>query len=601
MRQLHIIQLSMKRIYNNPRAYLFGFLFLQSIRWLMAVPLLTFLFYQMLKAAGLSSITNANIGYLLTQPIALLFVTLLLFLLTFFIFFEFGYYFLLAHYDRIGQSVRTRHVVYTLWKKIPYFFSMHALVFTFYFLILLPVASLGLSSTWTEQLHIPRFITDELMNTTSGKMIFFTFLTVILLGNVRFIFSVYYFVTEPTETILGALRKSWHATKGKVVRIVTTLFSLLVTVSGVTILFIGLLLLPIYVLEKGLAMPLPLLAAFTLAFIQGVLFIIGALVQPLLTEAVTVMEREEGAKPDRVIFQKRKWVRHPSFVIIGSIVGLCIMTWIHYNTLTATVYQPITKIVAHRGYAAAALENTIPSLEKAAEAGADYVEMDIQQTKDGQFVVYHDETLRRLGNLEQSIGESTYDELVGLPLSNGRFKATLPSFTSYIERAKQLDIPLLVEVKTYGHESEELAAQLLHLLDQYDVLGTYIVQSLNHELLRELERLDGRIQTSDIYALNIGGVPKTPAPYVSIEDFSIRPSFMKALSEKEKQLFVWTVNDRKTMEDYMTLGIYGLITNYVSEAVALRDSYDEEITLFERLRYMIRKTTEANGILWPFT
>lgn len=596
MRQLTIIQLSMKRIVHNPRAYLFGFLFLQSIRWLIAAPIITFLFYQSLRLSGLSSVTNANIQYLLTHPGALALLTVLIFLLTLLIFFEFGYYFLLAYSDRHGKKTTPVAIVQQLMKKIPKFFTMHTIVFTIYFFLLLPLASLGLSSSWTDSLHIPRFITDELMTTTSGKILFFGILALVLLINTRFVFSVYYFVIDPHETLRGALRKSWHHSRGKTIRIITSLAGVLLTMIILVISFGLFIFTPLYMGEAIFEKHLPVLAAMSLTLFQGVLFIAGALLQPLLTEAVTVMEGEEGARPETIQFTKRKWVKHPKALTILLLSGFFGMSAIHYMTLTETVYQPVTKIVAHRGYAAVALENTIASLDAAAKAGADYVEMDIQETKDGEFVVYHDETLRRLGGTNEKVSDLTLEELTNRTISNGTYTERIPSFDEYIDRAKALDIALLVEWKTYTGSTKDQAEKLAQLLEEKEVLGEYIVQSLDLQFLRHLEAVDPRIQTSDIFAMNIGGVPDTPAMYLSIEDFSIRPSFMKQLSEEEKLLFVWTVNEERLMHEYMQLGVHGLITNYVSDAVRVRDYYEEEIGLFDRVVWMARQTKIATGL-----
>ena len=596
MRQLTIIQLSMKRIVHNPRAYLFGFLFLQSIRWLIAAPIITFLFYQSLRVSGLSSVTNANIQYLLSHPGALALLTLLIFLLTLLIFFEFGYYFLLAFSDRHGKKTTPLAIIQQLMQKIPKFFTMHTIVFTIYFFLLLPLASLGLSSSWTDSLRIPHFITDELMTTTSGKVLFFSVLAFVLLINTRFVFSVYYFVIDPNETLRGALRKSWHHSRGKTIRIITSLAGIVFTMIVLVISFGLFIFTPLYMGETIFEKNLPILAAMSLTLFQGVLFIAGALLQPLLTEAVTVMEGEEGARPETIQFTKRKWVKHPTALTILLFSGFLGMSTIHYMTLTETVYQPVTKIVAHRGYAAVALENTIASLEAAAKAGADYVEMDIQETKDGKFVVYHDETLRRLGGTNEKVSELTLEELTSRTISNGTYTERIPSFEEYIDRAKALDIALLVEWKTYTGSTKHQAEKLAQLLEEKEVLGEYIVQSLDLSFLRDLEVVDPRIQTSDIFAMNIGGVPDTPATYLSIEDFSIRPSFMKQLSEEEKLLFVWTVNEERLMHEYMQLGVHGLITNHVSDAVRVRDYYEEDIRLFDRVVWMARQTKIATGL-----
>lgn len=146
MKMFSVLQMSAKRITANPKEYLFGFILLQSIRWFIALPIVLFLFYTMLEMAGLSSITNTNLVQLLSSPLALVCLLILLFLLTFFIFYEFGYYFLLAKYQRSNEKFTFRTIIRDLNAKLPKFFSLHFLLFTVYMAIMLPIASLGLNT-----------------------------------------------------------------------------------------------------------------------------------------------------------------------------------------------------------------------------------------------------------------------------------------------------------------------------------------------------------------------------------------------------------------------------------------------------------------------
>ena len=55
----------------------------------------------------------------------------------------------------------------------------------------------------------------------------------------------------------------------------------------------------------------------------------------------------------------------------------------------------MTKLFGHRGYSGKYPENTLLAFQKAIEAGADGIELDVQFSKDGKLVVIHDETLDR--------------------------------------------------------------------------------------------------------------------------------------------------------------------------------------------------------------
>lgn len=586
MKMLTVMRMSARRILLDPKEYLFGFLLLQSIRWTIGLPLLSFLFYVVLNSAGLVSITNTNAVQIFSSPLALIALTILLFLITFLAFYEFGYYFLLAKYQRMDKSFTFKTILQQLNKKIPKFFSLHVVFFTLYLGLLLPIASLGMSTSWTEALQIPHFITDELMNTMSGKVLLAGSLLFVIYINTRLIFTVLYFATDESVSMRVALKKSWHETKGKVWRIIPSLGGIVIVFALLAVTTTFLLSLPLIISESYFDMQLPLVAGFTLALIQGALFTLGALLQPMLTEAVTVIEREEEQLGKITSYRKTFGTYLKRFWPV-LLLGFIIFGFIHTNTLKQTVYQPMTKIVAHRGYSAVALENTIASLEAAAEAGADMVEMDIQETKDGKFVVYHDKTLRRLSGDSRTVGQMTLDELTNITISNGKFKEKIPSFEAYIDVAKKLDIRLLVETKTYGHESPEMEENLVALLHEKEVAYDYVVQSLDIPHLRKIEAVDPLVPTSDVIALNVGKLPNTSAPFLSLEDFSVTKKIVQKANEQDKKIFVWTVNKEELMHTHMRLGVYGLITNHVSDAVRVRNVYEQEQGLYQRLMWLL--------------
>lgn len=580
------MRMSARRILMDPKEYLFGFFLLQSIRWAIGLPLISFLFYMLLNTAGLVSITNTNIVQVFASPIAIIVLTVLLFLLTFFVFYEFGYYFLVAKYQRSREEFTFRTILKELNAKIPKFFSIHFIIFTIYLGLLLPIASLGMNTSWTEALQVPRFITDELANTMSGQILLGIGLLIVLYLNARFVFTILYFSTEREASMRQSLKKSWRATKGKVIRIVTSLVTIVFTFTVTSLGLMFVTLIPLFIGEAYFEMNLPVVAGISLTVIQGIFFTTSALMQPMLTEAVTIIERgeEEVGKMSSYrktigMYSKRYW---PLLAI-----GFIVFAFIHTNTLKETVYQPMTKVVAHRGYAAVALENTIASLDAAAEAGADMVEMDIQETKDGQFVVYHDKTLRRLANDSRTIGDMTLDELTEVTLSDGRYTEPLPSFEEYVDRAKELDIRLLVETKTYGHESPEMEENLVAFLHEKEVAYEYVVQSLDIPHLRKLQKVDPLIETSDIIALNVGSLPSSPSPYLSLEDFSVTNKLIQQANQNEKKIFVWTVNKEDLMHTYIRMGVYGLITNHVTDAVNVRNVYEEEHGMLQRLLWVL--------------
>jgi len=100
------------------------------------------------------------------------------------------------------------------------------------------------------------------------------------------------------------------------------------------------------------------------------------------------------------------------------------------------------KIVGHRGAAGIALENTMQAFEMAKQLGVDAIELDIQLTKDLQFVVCHDKNLRRVSTSKATISQLTYDELGQIPLHNGQ---TVPLLTDVLQFIN--DVPVVLDIK----------------------------------------------------------------------------------------------------------------------------------------------------------
>ena len=131
---------------------------------------------------------------------------------------------------------------------------------------------------------------------------------------------------------------------------------------------------------------------------------------------------------------------------------------------------------AHRGLHDASrgvVENTLPAFRAAVDAGYG-MELDVQLTKDGQLVVFHDDDLLRLTGDARRVGRCTLEELQALELS-GVPGARIPTFAELL-RTVDGRTPLLVELK-HCYDDRRLCRDVMAMLDTYD--GPYIVESFN--------------------------------------------------------------------------------------------------------------------------
>jgi glycerophosphoryl diester phosphodiesterase len=154
-------------------------------------------------------------------------------------------------------------------------------------------------------------------------------------------------------------------------------------------------------------------------------------------------------------------------------------------------------IVGHRGAAALAPENTLPSFEKARALGADMVELDIHLSADGRCVVIHDETVDRTTDGQGAVGDKTFAELRELDAGDG---ARIPSFDEVLAWARDVDMPLSVELKHPNvctmRPYPGLEERVLDLLDAHEMLDRSFVHSYHHAAARRVKALRPEVTTA---------------------------------------------------------------------------------------------------------
>ena len=122
-------------------------------------------------------------------------------------------------------------------------------------------------------------------------------------------------------------------------------------------------------------------------------------------------------------------------------------------------------------------ENSLPAFQRAVEHGYG-AELDVQRTKDGQIVVFHDDDMRRACGVDRAIRDFTYEELRQIPLFGTEERIPLFSDVLRIFDGKQ---PLIVELK-YGPDSDLLCEAVRRMLDEYN--GPAYVESFHPAMVR---------------------------------------------------------------------------------------------------------------------
>ncbi|WP_026689217.1 glycerophosphodiester phosphodiesterase [Alteribacter aurantiacus] len=145
------------------------------------------------------------------------------------------------------------------------------------------------------------------------------------------------------------------------------------------------------------------------------------------------------------------------------------------------------EVIAHRGNTFYTPENTMASFLSAATYPVDGIELDVQWTKDGVPVVFHDEKIDRTTNGSGWLRSFTYKELRQFDAGSWfaeRFRGEkIPSLEEVLEWMKENHLTLHMEIKKPPKKFEVLLDPTLHLIDEYGLSKRTVVSTFHHPVL----------------------------------------------------------------------------------------------------------------------
>ncbi|GAK08580.1 glycerophosphodiester phosphodiesterase [Geomicrobium sp. JCM 19038] len=212
--------------------------------------------------------------------------------------------------------------------------------------------------------------------------------------------------------------------------------------------------------------------------------------------------------------------------------------------------ETTVKVVAHRGSTKGSIiqENTLPAFERAIMLGADYIETDLRKTVDGQIVCVHDETIQG-----KKVKYLTYAALK---------KRGVPKLEEVLHLCKGR-IRLNLELK-----EQQLEAELIKLVNQSDMSHEIIVTSFDLDAIRMIQRMNPIIQTGVIIGkrnrFQKRRLRLTHVDLVCVHYSLLTDELMTLVENQGSMLWVWTVNNRSTIQKCLKKNIDGVITDEVT-------------------------------------
>ena len=264
-----------------------------------------------------------------------------------------------------------------------------------------------------------------------------------------------------------------------------------------------------------------------------------------------------------------------ALVCVVVFLGLCAFYFgIGFQTVSAErsltgLFNTEIYFTAHRGLSAVAPENTAPAIEEAGKAGFYAAEFDIMPTKDGVWIVNHDDTVDKMTDGEGEVCSFTYDEIVQLTIDNGNGVENYPdlhftTFENALAICEEYGMRAMVEVK--GGTPEDMQS-MLDVLKASPAYENALVIDFNEDRIAKVRELDKEIELW--YLIN----HITEEDIAFAEEYNMGLAFnfgfadnykmLKTARQKGITLASWTVDFPPVVDWLRLFGVKYITTNKI--------------------------------------
>ena len=246
--------------------------------------------------------------------------------------------------------------------------------------------------------------------------------------------------------------------------------------------------------------------------------------------------------------------------------------------------QHEVSIIAHRGAAGAAPENTLAAFERALDDGTDWIELDVQESADGEVIVVHDSDFMKLAGVDLKVWDGSLAQIAEIDIGSwfGPEFADQrsPTLRQVLDAAKGR-AQVVIELKYYGHD-QQLEQRVVDVVEAADAVDRIAVMSLSYDGIKKLHALRPDWTVGLLTATAIGDLSSREVDFLAVNAGMASAGFIRRTQAAGKQVWVWTVNDAASMSRLMSLGVDGLITDEPALGVATRRE-QAELSRVERL------------------
>ena len=524
----------------------------------------------LLKTSGVSYLSAENASLILQNPVSVLLCLGMVFLAAVSVFFE-----AVALYVYCENGWQQNHIsIVQLAKQTlihcKKLLHIQNLLLFLGFILMTVLTVLPFSPYILRWLSVPEFIMEFIKN---NVMLFSAFIVIAVIANLTCFLFLFFLpgTLFQNQSMKAAWKDGLNLLEKRKAATMLRILAAFAVFSIAAVVLIILATIGLVCYTKYAEVPVKAAGTFVIYYyraVPAVLFILNSLSTIWLFSLIISLYHQyrEDIRPlaashDKIgLFSLLK----QAAVIVSAASAILIFSETELGGSFITEIYNRPQIVAHRSGAAYAPENTLAALEHAIDMKIDMVEIDVQQLKDGELIILHDDSFNRTTGVNKKVWEVVYDEVkhydAGSWFSPRFTGEPVPTLEEFLKRARN-HIKVMIELKSTGHE-KNLVEGVVSLIDKYDMLDQCNIGSLNLELLKEVKAINPRIETVYI----------TPLIYsihydidfidaFSVETTMLTREMVVSMHGEGKEVYGWTANSEETIEKNLRCQVDGIVTD----------------------------------------
>ena len=555
----------------------------KTILSIILIPFAILGFNLSMKLTGYTYLTIESIFNYLLNPITLAILFLLIIYFTVLTVFDISSLIILFDISYCKKKIGTIDLIKISLNKCKKIFNSKNFLVSFLVLFLIPFLNIGINTNVITSIKIPEFITDFISSNYTLLLIYLIIYLLLLSIMLKWLYSLNYMILE-NKNFKEARNSSKALISGNKTADLLKIFLVQMITSIIYILFILFGVLIIMLISKifnKMNIINSIFISIVWLFILICLILSSFISNSISYSTISILfYKHKTEKKEKIIHinykQTLKDKKHNNIfkyilIIIMALIfaGCSIFT---YQLVTGKINPKIEyirkmDITAHRGASVKYPENTLSAFVGAKKLGADWIELDVQQTKDKQIVVSHDTNLKRVTGVNKDIIDMDYSEIKKLDAGSffdKKFKnEKIPLLSEVLEFAKKNNIRLNIELKPTGKETD-FEKQVVDLIKEYQFENRCIVTSQMYNVLKNTKNVDKNIKTVYVMSIAIGNI--TDAKYAdafSVEASNVNPDLVNKVHNEGKELLAWTVNTEESINKMIDMNVDNIITDNI--------------------------------------